>query len=287
MNTLTSFNVKGGAKLKKRSLHKFFFGKKNIDEINKTQLKMLNGFMLIFNSFSGEAYDSDVVRASVDAIARNGAKLKAKHTRKIGSNVDNRESHLEKLLQYQPNRFMDSYSFFYKVITQLYMKNNSFIYVDRDQFGVVKGFYPVNSSTVELLEGDNEIYAKFRFLGGQTVTLPYEDLIHLRRFFYRNDLYGETSDKALNPTLQLIQTTDEGIANAVKSSAYLRGLLKFTGSLRPEDIKKQRDMFVEDYMDVNNNGGVAATDTKTEYQELKNDPKMIDEANEGNQRKGL
>jgi len=106
--------------------------------------------------------------------------------------------------------------------------------------------------------------------------LPYDQLAHLRRFFYRNDLYGETSDRALTPTLELISTTDQGIANAVKSSAFLRGILKFTSMLKPEDMKKQRDMFVRDYLDITNNGGVAATDAKADYVPLNSDPKMVD-----------
>ena len=77
--------------------------------------------------------------------------------------------------------------------------------------------------------------------------------------------------------MELISTTDQGIANAVKSSAFLRGLLKFSNMLKPEDMKKQRDEFVKDYLNVANNGGVAATDAKAEYVPLSNDPKMIDD----------
>src|SRR5690606_3919457 len=87
----------------------------------------------------------------------------------------------------------------------------------------------------------------------------------------------ETSDKALTPTRELIATTDQGIANAVKSSAFLRGILKFTAMLKREDMKKQRDEFVKEYMDISNNGGVAATDAKLEYIPLNSDPKMIDD----------
>src|SRR5690606_38214220 len=91
------------------------------------------------------------------------------------------------------------------------------------------------------------------------------------------DLYGEPSDQALYPTLQLIQTTDEGIANAVKSSAFLRGILKFTSMLKPEDMKKQRDMFVQDYLDITNNGGVAATDAKADYIPWNYEPEIVDD----------
>lgn len=106
--------------------------------------------------------------------------------------------------------------------------------------------------------------------------MPYAELIHLRRHFYDSDLCGDTSNKALMPTLELINTTNQGIANAIKSSAHLRGLLKFTQAMmKPEDIKKQRDDFIADYMDVANNGGIAALDAKADYTELKSEPKLI------------
>jgi HK97 family phage portal protein len=157
------------------------------------------------------------------------------------------------------------------------IKNNAFVMIDWDKNGTVKGFYPLNASSVEFLENDKEIFVRFLFLGGQRVVLPYTDIIHLRRFFYKNDMYGETSDAALNPTLELINTTNQGIINAVKSSASLRGLLKFQSMLKPDDMKKQRDSFITDYLDVSNNGGIAATDAKADYVPLTNDPKVIDQ----------
>lgn len=257
------------------------FGKDKAESQSQyTQLQMLNGFIPVFTSFSGDAYDSDVVRSAVDAIARNAAKLKPKHIRRVDGTIQNTGSNIEKLLQLRPNPYMDAYTFYYKVITQLFMKNNSFVFVDWDETGNARGFYPINASSVEFLEVKGQpaagVFVKFRFLGGRMVTLPYEDLIHLRRFFYQNDLYGETSDKALTPTLELINTTNQGIANAVKSSAFLRGLLKFTSMLKREDMNKQRDEFVQDYMNINNNGGIAATDSKAEYVDLKTEPKMVD-----------
>lgn len=264
----------------RRSLFEMIFGRRPRQQGQTyTQLQMLNGYSPQFTAFSGDAYESDIVRAAVDAIARNAAKLKPKHIRRRPDRIEEvKDSNIERLLSLRPNPYMDAYTFLYKVVTQLYLQNNSFIYVDADPIsGTVRGFYPVHAPAVEFLERDRELYAKFHFMGGQKVTLPYESLIHLRRFFYKNDLYGEPNDQALRTTLQLIQTTDEGIMNAIKSSAFLRGILKFTGMIKPEDIKKERDRFVTEYMDITNNGGVAATDSKMDYIPLNNDPKMIDD----------
>jgi HK97 family phage portal protein len=236
---------------------------------------MMNQFNPTFTMMN-DAYDSDVVRAAVDAIARNAAKLKPKHIRRMNGTVTPTNSNIEYLLSVRPNPYMDAYSFFYKVVTQLYLQNNSYIFIDWGETGQVKAFYPVNASQVEFVEAQGDVFVKFAFLGGQQVTLPYREIIHLRRFFYKNDLYGESSARAIMPTLELINTTNQGLVNAVKSSASLRGLLKFSAMLRPEDMKAQRDAFITDYLDITNNGGIAATDAKAEYVPLSSDPKMVD-----------
>ena len=258
----------------KRSLFDRIFGRQQVPS-QLQSLRMMNQFVPTFTILN-DAYDSDVVRAAVDAIARNAAKLKPKHIRRLDGQVTYTNSGLEYLLSVRPNPYMDAYSFLYKTVTQLYMQNNAYVYVDWDERGMAQAFYPVNANQVEFLEAQGGIFVKFMFLSGQQVILPYEDIIHLRRFFYKNDLYGESGTKAIMPTLELINTTNEGIINAVKSSATLRGLLRFTSMLKPEDMKKQRDAFVADYMDITNNGGIAATDSKAEYTPLSNDPKIVD-----------
>jgi HK97 family phage portal protein len=228
----------------------------------------------VFTSFGNNAYSSDVVRSAIHAIASNAAKLKPKHIRRINGTISPQNSIVERLLTVRPNPHMNAYDFYYKVVTQLYLKNNAFILIQTDGVNTM-GFYPINSSYVELLEAKDELFVKFTFWNGKTITVPYDEVIHLRRFYNDNDMYGESNDDALLPTLELINTTNQGIINAVKSSAFLRGLLKFQSVLRPEDLRKHRDDFIKDYMDVNNNGGVAATDAKADYVPLNSDPKMV------------
>lgn len=268
--------------MEKRSFFNKIFGKPNkLEDNSYTQLMMLNGYTPTFSTFSGNLYDSDVIRACVDAIARNAAKLKAKHIRRIGKQIENTNSNIERLLSVQPNPYMSAYDFIYKTVTLLYLRNNTFIYLDWDDMGILRGLYPVDGSVVELLqardEPDSEIYIRFRFRNGQTKTLPYVDMIHLRRHFFQHDIFGERNDNALTPTIELINASNDGIINAMRSSAYLRGLLKFNSNLNPKDMKAQKDSFVSDYLTMANNGGIAAIDIKTEFQELKLDPKMIDD----------
>jgi HK97 family phage portal protein len=261
--------------LEKRSIFQKLFGSISQTIQNFTRFKLMSGYSPIFTSFGNDAYASDVVRSTVHAIASNAAKLKPKHIRRLGEKISPQNSTIERLLTVRPNAHMNAYDFYYKVVTQLLMKNNAFILIQTDGVNVT-GFYPINAWTVEMLEYQDELFVKFNFQSGKALTVPYAAVIHLRRFYNENDMFGESNNEALLPTLELIHTTNEGIKNAVKSSAYLRGLLKFTQTmLKPEDIKKQRDDFVKDYMDVSNNGGIAAIDAKADYVPLNNEPKMI------------
>lgn len=260
--------------MKKRSFFQKLFGSPNSNAQNYTRFRMMNGYTPIFTPFGDDSYSSDVVRSTVHAIASNAAKLKAKHVRRVDNQILPQYSNIERLLTVRPNPHMNAFDFFYKVVTQLYNRSNAFIMIQYDGFNIV-GFYPINPKNVELLEYQNEVYVQFIFSNGHKVVLPYSEVIHLRRYYNDNDMFGESNIVALYPSLELVNTTNQGIINAVKSSANLRGLLKFTQVLRPDDLKSQRDAFVADYMDINNNGGVAAIDAKADYIDLKGDPKMV------------
>ena len=261
----------------RRSLFDIIFGRtKQPQSQDYTNLKLLSGYQPIFTMFGDNAYASDIVRAAVDAIARNGAKLKPKHIRKVGQDIINQKSNIQYLLETRPNVYMDAYTFYYRVLTELFMRNNSFIFIDKDAAGTPIGLYPISSANLELLESKNEIYARFKFYGGEQVTIPYTNIVHLRRFFFDSDFYG-ASNKALMPTLELINTTNQGIANAIKTSANMRGILKFTQAmLKPEDIKKERDRFVTEYMNIDNTGGIGAIDAKAEFIPLDSKPQIVD-----------
>ncbi|OBZ13935.1 hypothetical protein A7975_10830 [Bacillus sp. FJAT-26390] len=244
---------------------------------NHRYMQMMNSAPTLYD-FSGDAYDSDTVRAAADAFARNVGKLKAKHIRRLDGEVSYpKNSNVEWLLQTRPNQFMNAYIFYYRLATQFLMSNNAFIWVKRDAMNRIEGFYPLTSSGVELIDVSGQMAVKFRFYDGNEYAAPYFDVIHLRRFFYQNDMFGETNKRALNPILDLIAATNAGLKNAVKTSAILRGILKFGSMLKEDDMKKQTEAFKRDYLDASNHGGIAATDSKAEYQELKSDPKMIDD----------
>lgn len=263
-------------KTERRSLFQTIFGALR-SRRQMTQLRMLSGYAPVFTPWQGKPYEADVVRAAVDAIARNGAKLRAKHIRRVDGQVIPVGGQIERLLTVRPNPNMNAYDFLYRLITTLMIDNNAWAYPVWDGPNLV-AIWPVNCIMAELLEDESKtIYVEFYFLDGGQVVLPYSDVLHLRRHYYSNDLLGEPN-QPINAILSAIHTTNEGLAQAVKTSANLRGILKYQGLLKEADIKVNRDRFVSEYMTLQNTGGVAALDGKADYVELKNQPLMVNAA---------
>jgi hypothetical protein len=65
--------------------------------------------------------------------------------------------------------------------------------------------------------------------------------------------------------------------NAIRSSANIRGILKFTQIMAPEKLKEEKERFISDYLSITNDGGVVATDQKMDYVPITLNPVTIDE----------
>jgi HK97 family phage portal protein len=252
---------------------------KRTKEPAKTErAELLSTSTAVFTPWSGDAYSNDIYRAAVDAIARNAAKLKGSHViRYPDRNEIAKSSKINRLLQIQPNPYMSAFDMLYKMVTHYFLYNNAFAYLQKDERGQLEGIYPLRALHVDFLaDPNNELYCKFIFANSREVILPYVDIIHLRRNFNNNDLLGDPNT-ALSPALELAHTQNEGYMNAIKSSANIRGILKFTQIMAPEKLKEEKDRFISDYLSIANDGGVVATDQKMEYEPIELKPATIDD----------
>ena len=230
-----------------------------------------------FSAFSGDAYSNDVFREAVDAIARNAGKLKGSHVVKYADHerVDG-DCKLNRLLQVRPNPVMSAYDFLYKLVTRLFLYNNSFAYLDRDERGNLRAIYPITATNVEILaDAAGTLFCGFMLRSGKRIVLPYADVIHLRRFFNAGDVLGEDNN-AIVPGLELAQTENEGIISGIKAGASIRGILSFTQIMSPTKLKEEKEAFVKDYLELGNEGGVIAVDQKMEYKPIDHKPVILD-----------
>ena len=260
----------------RRSLFGMIFGNKQKTQLKtETRLQMLNSYNAVFTTISENTYDSKVARQCIDRIATHCAKLIPKHIQESISNHVKGEINF--LLQNQPNPIMTKFDFIYKTISMLYSDSNAFIYIAKDSKGMITGFYPVLALNYNLLQDANKnIYLKFQFINGQEYTLPYLELIHLRLFYNKHDLFG-TDNKVLKTDIDTAHTASEGIKNAIKTANNLKGILKYENSmLKDKDIKSSKEAFVRDFLNLENESGIAAMDAKADFKEVNIKPITLD-----------
>lgn len=229
-----------------------------------------------YYGWDGNVYQSDIVRACIRPKVKAVGKLVAKHLRneydKQGNTSlkVNPEAYMRFLIE-EPNEFMSMQKLLEKITTQLCLNNNAFVLVVRDDNGYPVELYPIPAGQAEVKYINDEMYLKFYFNNGRWHTFKYSDIIHLRQDFYNNDIFGEDIASVLTPLMTVVTTTDQSIVNAIKNSSVIKWLLKFTTSLRPEDLQKQASDFATNFLEVEKGTGVAAIDSKVDAKQI--DPK--------------
>ena len=244
----------------RRSILDLFKGQKPNQTKTFSTFKELGTYKAYFTPFGKDIYSSPDVRACIRALSE--------HTSKANPRCTNAD--IERLLSISPNKYMNGKAMLSKLRNILEIKNTAFLFIERDEKNKVIGFYPVPYYSFEGLEYNNRLFIQFEFNGdaARRIVLPWEDLAVLRRDFVFSDIAGE-SNAPLLPILDVVNTMDAGVKNAVKSTANLRGLLKSTKAmLSPEDLKKQKETFVKDYMNLENEGGIASLDATQEFKEI-------------------
>lgn len=235
------------------------------NKISNIAIKMITEQGNGFYSWNGNLYQSDIIRSCVRPYSKAIGKLKAKHIRNNGNTiVTNPDPYMRFLLE-EPNPIMTGQIMQEKVAVQLALNNNAFILIVRDDNGLPQQLYPIPSEGVEAKYIQNDLYLKFYFPNGKTSVFPYANIIHLRNDFNNNDLFGEPIEKTLRQTMDIITTTDQGIVNAIKNSNVIRWLLKYSISMREEDLRKNVEDFVNNYLSVSSKTfGAAGVDGKAD-----------------------
>jgi HK97 family phage portal protein len=228
--------------------------------------------------------DSDVVRICIDRIASHVSKLKPRHIKNtIDSEIINQTSDISKLLLNSPNPYMTTSEFLYKITSLLFLNNNSFIYPQYKN-SVLVGLYPIKPQSITIKEDlSTELFLEIIMDDGKTFTLPYSSIIHLKRFYTKNDIFGGSGSnaehKALLKTIAINDSILAGVDNAVKSSTQIKGLLKMNAMLSDKDKQKQKDIF-DEALKTNfekKGSSIIPVDNKADYVPLNIDPKLVDE----------
>lgn len=266
--------------MQKRSLFSRIFGSDNNTSppSTATEFRLLDDNKAVFTNYSGDVKNDPDVLACIDAIARNGAKLHPKHIRNYYSKEENKyklenlRGNTYKLLAKQPNELQNAYKFYYQVISELKLNHNAIIYVSKDENLRVDGLYPIRFTECKFYEYAGELWIKFKFGRGKERFVNYNNCIHLTEGDSKDGIFGGDISP-LKKVLSMKHILDEGIINAIKTTQSIKGVIKTSKAmLKPEDIKKMRDQFVQDFIDNDDGTGIGGLDATTEFTPVKIEP---------------
>jgi hypothetical protein len=203
----------------------------------KTFFQTLTAYAPVFTNWGGAIYESEIVRAAIDARARHISKLK---TEVVGT----ANQSLQSKLAQGPNQWQTWSQFLYRVSTILDVQNTVFIVPVFDERMIITGMFPVLPSSCALVEYDGEIWLRYQFSNGQYAAVEMRKCAILTRHQYKNDFFGDTN-YPLHETMQLLHIQNQGIEEGVKNSATFRFMATMNNFSSAGDLAKERKRFTD------------------------------------------
>lgn len=235
----------------------------------ETTFKLLSGYKPAFRTWGGELYEEELVRAAIDANARNTAKLRIIIQGEA-------KPKLQTQLRKRPNSFMTWYQFLYRLRTIWEMQNTAIIVPVINETGETVGIFPVYYTHIEVVAYRGEPWLRMKFHNGDTAAVELSKVGIMTKFQYRNDLFGE-SNKALHPTMELIDIQNQGIREGVKTAASYQFMATLSNFANDEDIAKERKRFTEQNLQAKDASGVLLwPNTYKDIKQIESKPFVVD-----------
>lgn len=248
----------------------------------------MDGFLPIYSQFGTNIYASDVVQQALKCIVDEMKKLNPMHIRYVENDPVPVKSTVQDVLT-QPNELMTTSDFLEKTLWLLLLNYNVFIiptyytWID-DNTGVERRYYeslyPINPTQVDFIEdASGRLFVKFWFWNGETSTIAYDNVIHIKYNYSVNEYMGgnrmgQPDNEALLSTLELNDQLLKGIAKAMKASYAINGVIKYNTML--DDGKTEQALRDLEKKLQNNESGFLPLDIKADFTPLTHDTKIVD-----------
>lgn len=235
----------------------------------KGKFEMLNGYEPHFTSWNGSLYESELIRSAINARAVHISKLKFE-------TMGSAKPALQNKLAKGPNQIQTWSQFLYRLSTVLDVHNTAFIIPIYDMYGEISGIFCPLPAKCEVVQYGEVPYLRYEFKWGEKAAIELDYCGILTKFQYRNDLIGETNH-ALYPTMDLINIQNQGIQEAVKSSATYRFYAQVNNFSKSEDLARERKRFSEENFSKEAEGGglLLFPNTYNNINQVKSEPYTI------------
>ena len=202
---------------------------------NAQTFRMLEGYTPAWTTWHGSIYESELIRASLDAWGRHAAKLKPNFRGSASHELQNR-------MRVRPNAFREWSQFLYQTATVLGARNNAFMVKTRNEDGTPNGIINIIPESWELVEYQDEPWIRFILPNNKRRAERLAETGILTRFQYKNELFGETNE-AMKPVLDLIMIQRQGITEGIKNGNSYRFYAQSDNWASDEDLGEEMERF--------------------------------------------
>lgn len=263
------------------------FKKQSEKPTQTTYAEMMSGYAPIFSQFGQDIYASDVVQQAINCIAQEVKKLKPQHIRENGMDIIPVNDDIQAILN-NPNPLMTTSDFLEKITWLLFLNYNVFIvptyYEWKDKDGKVKkrydGLYPITPTHVEFIEdASGKLFVEFTFNNSKKFIVKYADVIHIRYRYGVNQYMGgnengQPDNDALLKTLDINHQLLQGVAQAMKSSFAINGVVKYNTML--DDGKTKAALKELEANLKRSESGFLPLDLKAEFIPIRKEIQLVD-----------
>ncbi len=251
-----------------------------------TYADVMSGRTPIYTAFGRDVYASDVVTQAMSCVTNEMRKLAPIHiVAKDGDFIPvGGGDDIQRILN-RPNHYMTTSDFLGAVMYQYFSKCNAWVVPTYREDSVGRrtytGLYPIRPSNTTFVEDKTgALFVQFRFSADeQPWTIPYSDVIHLRRNYGADEYMGGgpgglPDDRGLLSTLEINHQMLQGIGKSMKASQAINGIVKYGSIIGKEQTMQAMREWEEKLQ--NNQSGIVHMDLQGEYIPVGRDLKMVD-----------
>ena len=233
-----------------------------------SRYETITAYSPVFTSWGGQIYESEMVRAAVDAVARHAAKLQY---RVEGT----ARPKLWTATKTAPNPWYTWPQFLERSSNIYEIQDNLFIVPLLDDRGEVTGYFPVLPSSCEVVSRNGRPYLRYTFINGERRSMELDRCAIITKHQLKDDFFGE-KNSALEGTMRLIDMYTQGIIEGVKNGATYRFMAQLTGKVFDEDLRKERERFDKNNFQTGGGGLLLFGNQMQNIQQLKQDSYKVD-----------
>ncbi|MDB8790638.1 phage portal protein [Romboutsia sp. 1001216sp1] len=157
--------------------------------------------------------------------------------------------YLEPLLKLRPNPYMSASDFWKCIELQRNIYGNSYVAIDFNSNGKIKGLYPLDSSNMKiyvddigLLSSENKIWYIYTDNLGHRHKFMSDEILHFKGLTL-NGLAGLSVIVELKHLIENGKSSEKYINNFFKNGLQVKGLVQYVGDLNPQAEETFRNEF--------------------------------------------